>query len=105
MSKRKILLLVEGEKADIAVMRRLLTVYNLNIDYEIIPYCTNIYRLYKDFLIQATILKILIYCFFLNQEIKIQTMHTSSMNITLIFILFLISILKTPGFLLIKSVK
>ena len=105
MSKRKILLLVEGEKADIAVMCRLLTVYNLNIDYEIIPYCTNIYRLYKDFLILATILKILIYCFFLNQEIKIQTMHTSSMNITLIFILFLISILKTPGFLLIKSVK
>ena len=49
MSKRKILLLVEGEKADIAVMCRLLTVYNLNIDYEIIPYCTNIYRLYKDF--------------------------------------------------------
>lgn len=49
MSKRKILLLVEGEKADIAVMRRLLTVYNLNIDYEIISYCTNIYRLYKDF--------------------------------------------------------
>ena len=49
MSKRKILLLVEGEKADIAVMCRLLTVYNLNIDYEIIPYWTNIYRLYKDF--------------------------------------------------------
>ena len=59
----------------------------------------------RIFLILATILKILIYCFFLNQEIKIQTMHTSSMNITLIFILFLISILKTPAFLLIKSVK
>lgn len=105
MSKRKILLLVEGEKADIAVMCRLLTVYNLNIDYEIIPYCTNIYRLYKDFFDSGDDPENLDLLLLLKSRDKIQTMHTSSMNITLIFILFLISILKTPVFLLIKSVK
>lgn len=46
--KRKILLLVEGAKTDAALMQRLLTLYQLDVQYEIISYCTNIYTLYHE---------------------------------------------------------
>ena len=48
MANQKILLLVEGEKADVEIMKRLLTVYELSVDYEIISYRTNIHQLYSD---------------------------------------------------------
>lgn len=46
--KRKILVLVEGAKTDVALMERLLSVYQIDIKYEIISYCTNIYTLYRE---------------------------------------------------------
>ena len=39
--KRKILVLVEGAKTDVALMERLLSVYQIDIKYKIISYCTN----------------------------------------------------------------
>ena len=103
MSKRKILLLVEGEKADIAVMCRLLTVYNLNIDYEIIPYCTNIYRLYKDFFDSGDDPENLDLLLLLKSRDK-NPDHAYIFN-EHYFDIYLVFDLKTPGFLLIKSVK
>ena len=41
--KRKILVLVEGAKTDVALMERLLATYQIDFKYEIVPYCTNIY--------------------------------------------------------------
>lgn len=46
--KRKILLLVEGAKTDVALMERLLSVYQIDFKYEIVSYCTNIYTLYHE---------------------------------------------------------
>lgn len=46
--KRKIFLLVEGAKTDAALMERLLTLYQLDVQYEIVSYCTNIYTLYHE---------------------------------------------------------
>lgn len=46
--KRKILVLVEGAKTDVALMERLLSVYEIDFKYEIISYCTNIYTLYHE---------------------------------------------------------
>lgn len=46
--KRKILVLVEGAKTDVALMERLLSVYQIDIKYEIVSYCTNIYTLYHE---------------------------------------------------------
>lgn len=48
MANQKILILVEGEKADVSLMQHLLDVYQLALDYEIVSYCTNIYQLYHD---------------------------------------------------------
>jgi hypothetical protein len=44
--KRKILVLVEGAKTDVALMERLLSAYQIDVKYEIVSYCTNIYTLY-----------------------------------------------------------
>ena len=46
--KRKILVLVEGEKTDVALMERLLDIYGIDTKYEIIAYRTNIYTLYHE---------------------------------------------------------
>ena len=46
--KRKILVLVEGAKTDVALMERLLSVYQIDIKYKIVSYCTNIYTLYHE---------------------------------------------------------
>jgi len=46
--KRKILVLVEGAKTDVALMERLLSVYHIDIKYKIVSYCTNIYTLYHE---------------------------------------------------------
>ena len=46
--KRKILVLVEGAKTDVALMERLLSVYQIDIRYKIVSYCTNIYTLYHE---------------------------------------------------------
>lgn len=45
---RKILLLVEGAKTDVAIMKHLLSIYQLDIHYEIVSYNTNIYTLYHE---------------------------------------------------------
>lgn len=46
--KRKILILVEGAKTDVDLMKRLLSIYKIDSDYEIVSYCTNIYTLYHE---------------------------------------------------------
>ena len=46
--KRKILVLVEGAKTDVALMERLLATYQIDFKYEIVPYCTNIDTLYHE---------------------------------------------------------
>lgn len=46
--KRKILVLVEGAKTDVALMERLFSIYQIDFKYEIVSYCTNIYTLYKE---------------------------------------------------------
>jgi hypothetical protein len=46
--KRKILILVEGAKTDAALMKRLLSIYKIDIKYEIVSYCTNIYTFYHE---------------------------------------------------------
>lgn len=48
MSKTKVLLVVEGEKAEPALLRRIFDVYDLNLDYEIVSYKTNMHVLYGD---------------------------------------------------------
>lgn len=45
---RKMLLVVEGAKAEPRLIKRLLEVYGLDADYEIVPYKTNIHVLYSD---------------------------------------------------------
>lgn len=48
-SKRKnILVLVEGAKTDVKVMKQLFSVYGIDAEFEIVPYCTNIYTLYGE---------------------------------------------------------
>lgn len=50
MAKRKILILVEGEKAEVKLMNRLFSVYTeFSEKYEIVSYYTNIYVLYNEF--------------------------------------------------------
>lgn len=46
--KRKIFVLVEGAKTDVALMERLFSIYQIDFKYEIVSYCTNIYTLYKE---------------------------------------------------------
>ena len=46
--KKRILILVEGEKTDTSLMKHLLIVYNIDAKYEIVPYRTNIYTLYNE---------------------------------------------------------
>ena len=45
--KKKILVCVEGAKTDVRLMGMLFKIYNLELEYEIIPYCANIYDLYN----------------------------------------------------------
>lgn len=45
---KRILALVEGEKPDVSLMSNLLCVYSIDSKFEIIPYGTNIYALYKE---------------------------------------------------------
>ena len=48
--RKKILILVEGAKKDVKVITRLFELYSeLDVKYEIVPYCTNIYVLYQEF--------------------------------------------------------
>lgn len=46
--KSKILVLVEGEKTDVKLMRHLLNVYGIDNNHEIVSYNTNIYTLYNE---------------------------------------------------------
>lgn len=46
--KRKILVIVEGAKTDDKLMRHLLSKYEIGAKYEIVPYRTNIYTLYRE---------------------------------------------------------
>jgi hypothetical protein len=48
MSKKKILILVEGAKTDVLLMQRLFSVYRISDEREIVSYCTNIYVLYQE---------------------------------------------------------
>lgn len=47
-NKSRILLLVEGAKTDYRLMERLLCIYGIDVDHEIVPYNTNIYVLYNE---------------------------------------------------------
>ncbi|HEX9059725.1 MAG TPA: hypothetical protein VF941_06075 [Clostridia bacterium] len=44
--KSKILILVEGAKTDVRLMKHLMQLYNIDIKYEMVSYNTNIYTLY-----------------------------------------------------------
>lgn len=46
--KKQILILVEGAKTDVALMQKIFNIYNIDVNYEIVSYCTNIYTLYND---------------------------------------------------------
>jgi len=48
MDKAKILIIVEGSRADTRLMRHLFEIYQIEAKYEIIPYNTNIYVLYNQ---------------------------------------------------------
>lgn len=47
-TKRKILVIAEGGRTDVALMERLLSIYSIDVKYEIVSYCTNIYTLYSE---------------------------------------------------------
>ena len=47
-NKQKVLVLVEGERTDVFLMNRLFSIYKMDVEYEIVPYRTNIYVLYKE---------------------------------------------------------
>lgn len=44
----KILVIVEGEKTDVKLMRKLFDVYGISENHQIVSYNTNIYRLYQE---------------------------------------------------------
>jgi hypothetical protein len=46
--KKKILVLVEGAKTDVVLMEKLFSTYRIDVQYEIVSYCTNIYTLYQE---------------------------------------------------------
>ncbi len=46
--KTKILVLVEGAKTDVSLMNKLLDIYHISDNHEIVSYNTNIYTLYKE---------------------------------------------------------
>lgn len=50
--KRKILVIVEGAKTDDKLMRHLLSKYEIGAKYEIVPYRTNIYTLYREMFLE-----------------------------------------------------
>lgn len=47
MSRKRILLVVEGKKQEVSLFRALFARYRLDLEYEIFPYGTNIYELYE----------------------------------------------------------
>lgn len=47
MSRKQVLLIVEGEKQEIKLFHALFECYGLDIGYEIVSYNTNIYELYE----------------------------------------------------------
>lgn len=47
MSRKRILLVVEGKKQEVSLFRVLFACYRLDLEYEIFPYGTNIYELYE----------------------------------------------------------
>lgn len=47
MSRKRILLVVEGKKQKVSLFRALFACYRLDLEYEIFPYGTNIYELYE----------------------------------------------------------
>ena len=48
MIKKKILVLVEGQKTDVRLMNHLFSIYKIDAKYEIVSYNTNIYTLYNE---------------------------------------------------------
>ena len=44
----KILVIVEGEKTDVKLMRKLFDIYGISENHQIVSYNTNIYRLYQE---------------------------------------------------------
>lgn len=48
MSIKNVLLLVEGAKTDVKLIKKLFEIYDISWEYKIIPYKTNIYTLYKN---------------------------------------------------------
>ena len=48
MGKSKILVIVEGAKTDFNLMKRLLNIYGISENHQIVSYNTNIYTLYNQ---------------------------------------------------------
>ena len=45
-TRTKILVVVEGERLDVGLMEKLFRIYSIDVDYEIVSYCTDLYTLY-----------------------------------------------------------
>lgn len=52
MNKRKIMLLVEGAKTDVDLMKHLISIYKIDTKHEIVSYNTNIYDLYREMFVK-----------------------------------------------------
>jgi hypothetical protein len=52
-ANQKILVLVEGEKTDVNLMKHLFRIYSIDMKYEIIAYGTNIYALYSEMFVRG----------------------------------------------------
>ncbi len=47
MGRQKVLLIVEGQKREVELFRKIFSEFALDVDYEIFPYSTNIHDLYE----------------------------------------------------------
>lgn len=53
--KKSILIIVEGEKTDVSLMKKVIGAYPINDTYRIVSYCTNIYALYQEMVTYGTV--------------------------------------------------
>lgn len=52
--KKSILIIVEGEKTDVSLMKKVIAAYPISDAYRIVSYCTNIYALYQEMVTYGT---------------------------------------------------
>jgi hypothetical protein len=52
--KKRILIIVEGAKTDVNLMKKVISHYPINESYKIVSYCTNLYALYQEMVTYGT---------------------------------------------------